>query len=108
MTPSATTSNTIRRIEMAFDFVEMFRFAADLSLLYLLRKGWRPRVQGGLLDYESRKKIIEALFGFLEEARVQYVDEAPITLRQAMKKAAFALASYLRGDGAFEGFVYRW
>jgi len=77
---------------LAFDFVEMFRFAADLSLLYLLKKGWRPRIQGGLLDYESCRKIVEA----------------PITLRQAMKKAALALASYLRGDGVFEGFVYRW
>jgi len=93
---------------LVFDFIEMFRFTVDTTVLYLLRKGWRPVVNNGLLDYESRKRIIEALSDFLDNTRVQYTSESSITLRQAIKKAAYSLASYLRGDGVFEAFVYRW
>ena len=93
---------------LVFDFIEMFRFTADLTVLYLLRKGWRPSISNGLLDYESRKKVIETLFNFLDNTRVQYIDESPISLRQAVKKTAYILASYLRGEGLFEAFTYRW
>ncbi|MEZ0394288.1 MAG: CRISPR-associated endonuclease Cas1 [Desulfurococcaceae archaeon] len=93
---------------LAFDFVEMFRFAADLALLNLLRHGWRPKLQNGLLDYGSRSKIVEAVNDVLERGRARYLGEAPASVRQAMKKAAIALASFLRGEGRFEGFVYGW
>jgi CRISPR-associated protein Cas1 len=93
---------------LAFDFVEMFRFAADLVALNLFRRGWRPKVESGLLDYESRRRVVEALNDYLENTKVTYIDEAPLSIRQAMKKAAYALASYLRGDGTFEAFTYRW
>lgn len=93
---------------LVFDFVEMFRFIADSSVLGLLRRGWRPRITGGLLDYESRVKLIEAVNRVLDETRVSYIDESPVTVRQAVKKAAYALASYLRGEGVFEAFTCRW
>ncbi len=93
---------------LVYDFIEMFRFSADLTALYLFRKGWRPAMSNGLLDYESRKKIVEALNEFLDNTRAQYIDEASITLRQVIKKAAYSLASFLRGEGVFEAFTYRW
>lgn len=93
---------------LAFDYVEMFRFAADASLLAAFRRGWKPAVSSGLLDYESRRRIVESLVRFMEETKGFYGDENPVNLRQIMKKVAFALASYLRGEGVFEGYVHRW
>ena len=94
---------------LAFDFVEMFRFSADLAILELLRKErFRPKASNGLLDYESRRKIIEALNTVLDKESTAYVDETPVSLRQGLKKATLLLASYLRGESGFQGFVHRW
>jgi len=93
---------------LVFDFIEMFRFTADLTVLYLLRKGWRPSISNGLLNYESRRRVIDSLTDFLDNTKVQYIDESPVSLKQALKKTAYALASYLRGEGVFEAFTYRW
>ncbi|MEM0246905.1 MAG: CRISPR-associated endonuclease Cas1 [Desulfurococcaceae archaeon] len=93
---------------LVFDFVEMFRFSADAALLGLFRRGWKPLISGGLLSYESRERIVECLFKYMDETRCRYIDEAPVSLRQAVKKAALALASYLRGEGVFEGYVHGW
>lgn len=93
---------------LTFDFVEMFRFIVDNALLTLFRRGWRPRFVNGLLDYESRVKVIESLNKHLEETRGHYIDETPVSLRQIVKKVALTLASFLRGEGVFEGYVHRW
>lgn len=93
---------------LVFDFIEMFRFIADSTLLAMYRHGWKPRVLNGLLDYESRARIVESILKTLENTKTRYVDETPITLRQAMKKAALKLASFLRGESSFEGFLHGW
>lgn len=93
---------------LVFDFVEMFRFAADSVVLVLFRRGWKPSLSNGLLDYESRRRLIESILDFLENTKTSYIDEAPVSLRQAIKKTALALASYLRGEGVFVGYVHRW
>lgn len=93
---------------LVFDFVEMFRFIADNTLLAMFRKGWKPRINNGLLDYESRLRIIENINKFMEDTKTHYLDESPVNLKQVIKKTSFALASYLRGEGVFEGYVHRW
>ncbi|MEM4717794.1 MAG: CRISPR-associated endonuclease Cas1 [Desulfurococcaceae archaeon] len=93
---------------LVFDFVEMFRFIADASLLALFRRGWKPSVNNAILDYESRRKIVENIHSFIEKTKTTYIDEAPVNLKQVIKKVALALASYLRGEGVFEGYVHRW
>jgi CRISPR-associated protein Cas1 len=93
---------------LVFDFVEMFRFTADSMVLVLFRRGWKPGLSNGLLDYESRRRIIEGVTEFLDNTKTSYLDEAPVSLRQAIKKTALALASYLRGEGVFVGYVHRW
>ncbi|MEZ0289868.1 MAG: CRISPR-associated endonuclease Cas1 [Sulfolobales archaeon] len=92
---------------LAFDFVEMFRFSADITVLELFRRGWRPVVSNGLLDYDSRSRIVAELNSFLDNTKVRYLDENPITIRQAVKKTAASLASYVRGESLFRGFVFR-
>ncbi|MEM1732953.1 MAG: CRISPR-associated endonuclease Cas1 [Thermosphaera sp.] len=93
---------------LVFDFVESFRFIADSVLLGLFRHGWKPVISNGFLNHESRSKIIGAMNKFLDGSRIVYGDETSITLRQALKKTAYKLASFLRGESGFEGFVYRW
>lgn len=93
---------------LVFDFVESFRFIADSTLLNMFRHGWRPVIINGLLDYESRSRIINTMFRYLDKTQVVYGDESSVTLRQAIKKTAYMLASFLRGESNFEGFVYRW
>ncbi|ACL11108.1 CRISPR-associated protein Cas1 [Desulfurococcus amylolyticus 1221n] len=93
---------------LAFDLIEMFRFTADSTLLAMYRHGWKPRVLNGLLDYESRARIVESIMKTLENTKTRYIDETPITLRQAMKKVTMRLASFLRGESGFEGFVHGW
>lgn len=93
---------------LVFDFIEMFRFIVDDVVLKLLRRNWRPVVLSGLLDYDSRNRIINEIYRYLDETRSRYIDESPLTLRQVLKKTAFQLACFLRGECFFEGFVHGW
>lgn len=44
---------------------------------------------------------------FMEESRGSYIDETPVNLKQIVKKVALKLASHLRGESVFEGYVFR-
>jgi len=93
---------------LSFDFVEMFRCSiVDYVLLKMFRKNWEPKVENGILDYKSRAEIAKNIIeGFERKVRVQ---GEPLTLRQAMKRTAFNLASFIRGDSlSFKGFVEDW
>jgi len=93
---------------LSFDFVEMFRCSVvDFVLLKMFRRGWKPKVENGILDYRSRAEIAKNIIGgFERKVRIQ---GEPLTLRQAMKRAAFNLASFIRGDSpSFKGFVEDW
>lgn len=93
---------------LTFDFIEMFRFIADSVIINLLRHSWKPKIYNGLLDYESRTRIIESINRFIDSSRGNYIDETPNTLRQIIKKVALTLASYLRDETVFTGYVHRW
>lgn len=92
---------------LVYDYVEMYRPVIDHALLKLVRKGWRPKISGGLLDYESRSRIIKAIHSELERKTSMYGE--PVTIRQAMKRNAFTLASFIRGETpVYKGFVMDW
>lgn len=95
---------------LVYDYIEQFRFIVDFVLLKIFRRGWRPEVSEGLLKHGSRAKIVEAITNFMDEARTTSINgSAPLTLRQAIKRKAFQLASYIRGEKTFyEGFVWDW
>lgn len=95
---------------LVYDFIEQFRFIVDFPILKMLRRGWRPEVSEGLLKHSSRTKIIEAITRFMDEAKVVHANSStPTTLRQAIKRKAFQLASYIRGEKNFyEGLVWNW
>ncbi len=93
---------------LVFDFIEQWRFTADMTLLAMLRHGWKPTQINGLLDYETRSKLVENLSKTLDETRANTPGETPTTLRQALKKTAFKLAAYLRGEEPFKPYIHSW
>lgn len=93
---------------LVFDFIEQFRFIADYIVLRMLRRGWRPVIDEGLLKRDSRAKIISYLENFMDKSKTRYYTDTPLTLRQAMKRSALQLASFLRGKSMFQGFIWEW
>lgn len=93
---------------LVFDYIEQWRFTADMTLLAMLRHGWKPTQVNGLLDYETRSRLVENLSKTLDETRANTPGETPTTLRQALKKTAFKLAAYLRGEEAFKPYIHSW
>lgn len=92
---------------LVYDYVEMYRPIIDYALLKPVRKGWRPKINGGLLNYESRTRIIKAIHSEFEKKTNMYGE--PVTIRQAMKRNAFSLASFIRGETpAYKGLVVDW
>ncbi len=92
---------------LVYDYVEMYRPVIDYALLKLVRRGWRPKINSGLLDYESRVRIIKAIHDEFERKTNMYGE--PVTIRQAMKRNAFSLASFIRGETPiYKGFVMDW
>ncbi|MGC9182313.1 CRISPR-associated endonuclease Cas1, partial [Thermogladius sp.] len=71
---------------LVFDFIEQFRFIADAALLDLLRHGWRTSLSGGLLDYESRRRVVAGILERLEKTKTRRFGEAPVSLRGAGDK----------------------
>ncbi|MEM4538463.1 MAG: CRISPR-associated endonuclease Cas1 [Thermosphaera sp.] len=93
---------------LVFDYIEQFRFTADMTLLSILRHGWTPRVVNGLLDYESRVKLITSFNATLDETKTKWLGEAPATLRQVLRRSAFNLAAAVRGEAVFRAYVHNW
>ena len=94
---------------LVYDFSEMFKpSAVDFPLWRALLQGERFVVSQGLLDRESRRKLI-ALFNSAMEDRVRdLTDSQTRTLRQHIRAYALKLGSYLRGERGFRGFVQSW
>jgi len=94
---------------LVYDFSEMFKPpAVDRLLLKELASGWRPQVEGGLLTRDSRAHLVRRFSEWLERV-VRPTSGGPCTLRQALKRWAVELASYLRGElREYRGFVEPW
>jgi len=94
---------------MVYDFSEMFKPpAVDRLLLKELLSGWRPQVENGLLTRDSRGHLVKR-FGEWLDRSARPTSGSPCTLRQALKRWAVELASYLRGElREYRGFVEPW
>ena len=93
---------------LVFDYIEMFRCSTvDYPLLLMVRRGWRPSIESGILTAKSRGEIAKQVISNLDR-RVRVKGEV-LTLGQALKRWAFKLASYIRGEtGRYVGFVEDW
>lgn len=93
---------------LVYDFIEQFRFIVDYVLVKLFRRGWKPVILNGFIEYGSRSKIILAINNFLDKTMTRRYGEKPLSLRQAIKKNAFQLASFLRNEAIYRGFIWEW
>ncbi|MGC9113401.1 MAG: hypothetical protein ACP5H1_08300, partial [Acidilobus sp.] len=66
----------------------------DEPLAGLLLSGWRPRLEGGLLDVDSRRRLLEAFFERLKDQALGAY--RPMSLGDAIREYAYRLASSLR------------
>lgn len=80
---------------LVYDYVEQFRApVVDEPLVRMLMSGWRPRLEGGLLDVGSRKELIRA---FMERLKDQALGAyRSMSLGEAIREYAYRLASSLR------------
>ncbi len=95
---------------LVYDFIEMFRVSlVDYPLVRKLTgTQWRPRIENGLLDHESRSMLIKIFYENLErKTRIKYLDYS-MTLKEALKHTALKLAESLRENTVFKGFIEKW
>ncbi len=95
---------------LVYDFIEMFRVSlVDYPLVKrLVNTQWRPRIENGLLDHESRGTLIKTFYENLErKTRIRYLNYS-MTLREALRHVALKLAESLRENSVFKGFVEKW
>ncbi|MEB2835655.1 MAG: CRISPR-associated endonuclease Cas1 [Desulfurococcales archaeon] len=86
------------RPSLTLDFMEVFRWRVEEALARLVARGFRPVVEEGLLDRESRA-VLASEWARLSEARLP---RSKRTLREAIVAAAWGLASSLRRGAAWE------
>lgn len=94
---------------LVYDYSDQFKPpAVDRLLIRAFSSGWRPGVERGLLTPGSRGELVKMFLEWLGR-RVRPSTGQPCTLRQAVRRWAFRLAAFLRGDErAYRGFVEPW
>lgn len=97
------------RESLVYDFSEMFKSSlVDKTLVELFRSGFRPRVSNGLIDRADRSVLVSRIVEALNRVVREENDHNPKTLEQAMRACALRLASSLRSNSLFRGFVEKW
>ena len=95
---------------LVYDFIEMFRVSlVDYPLVKVFSNTtWRPGIENGLLDHESRARLIKLFQENLErKTRIKYLNYS-MSLREAVKHVALRLADSLRENTVFRGFIEKW
>ncbi|HOV89593.1 MAG TPA: CRISPR-associated endonuclease Cas1 [Syntrophorhabdaceae bacterium] len=81
---------------LVFDMIEEFRQqAVDRPVFSLITKGEKLEIKGGLLTYETRKKVAEKVLERIHT--VENFRGEEIRLSQIIKKQAKALAEFIEG-----------
>jgi CRISPR-associated protein Cas1 len=93
---------------LVYDFSEMFKpSCVDFPLVKAFVEGFRPKVNNGLLDPKSRAEIIKIIVENFNK-NVKDRDGNVRSLLQTIRAYAIKLASSLRGEEQFKGFVQLW
>ncbi|BCU69757.1 CRISPR-associated endonuclease Cas1 [Stygiolobus caldivivus] len=96
------------RLSLVYDFSEMFKpVSVDFPLVSLFVEGFKPKVKDGVLDAESRKKLADSVINALNSKVKDEAGEVR-TCSQAIRAYALKLASAVRGEEKFRGFVKVW
>ncbi len=95
------------RRSLVYDFTEPFKPLLDHRLAQALLQGRVPRVEGGMLDDESRKMLV-TLFHDAMAMRVRTGDGVPRSLEEALGVLAFKLSRMFLGTMSCESFRMTW
>ncbi len=98
------------KLSLVYDYVEMFRVSMVDSLLVKLYRTttWRPRIEKGLMDAESRGKLIKEFYENMERKVKPKGLARSMTLRQALRHYAYQLARSLVEKNSYQGFIEKW
>jgi CRISPR-associated protein Cas1 len=92
---------------LVLDFVEEFRQpVVDRSVVASFTKGVAIRVQGGMLDEASRKAVADAVIERLD-SEVAFRGKRYM-LRSIIQIQARAMATFLRRDGGYQPYAWKW
>ncbi len=98
------------KLSLVYDYIEMFRVSLVDHLLVKLYRStqWRPRIEEGLMDAESRGRLIKEFYNNMERRVKPRELSRSMTLRQALRHYAYQLAQALRENTEYKGFIEKW
>ena len=92
---------------LQYDMIEVFRQPViDRAVISLLSKGFQPKIEEGLLDLDTRKRISEKVIERLN-ARESY-DGKKYTIQSIIQLQTRELASFFRENKPYKAFVGSW
>ena len=92
---------------LVLDLVEEFRQpVVDRAVIAHLNVGERVKLEGGMLDQETRRTIAERVLERLQAAELYQGKRYQV--RSIIQMQARRLASFLRGDGQYKSFSFKW
>jgi CRISPR-associated endonuclease Cas1 len=93
---------------LVFDFIESFRQqAVDRVVIALLQKGEKFKIEDGLLDEESRKKLSQNILERLHRYELYRGERRRFS--EIIKIQARHLANYISGeDPSFKPYISKW
>jgi CRISPR-associated protein Cas1 len=92
---------------LVLDLVEEFRQpVVDRAVIAHLNVGERVKLEGGMLDQETRRTIAERVLERLQAAELYQGKRYQV--RSIIQMQARRLASFLRGDGQYKTFSFKW
>jgi CRISPR-associated protein Cas1 len=92
---------------LVLDLVEEFRQPiVDRAVIAHLNVGERVKLEGGMLDQDTRRTIAERVLERLQA--VELYQGKRYQVRSIIQMQARRLASFLRGDGQYKSFSFKW
>lgn len=92
---------------LVLDLVEEFRQpVVDRTVIAHLNVGERVKLEGGMLDQNTRRTIAERVLERLQAAELYQGKRYQV--RSIIQMQARRLASFLRGDGQYKTFSFKW
>jgi CRISPR-associated protein Cas1 len=92
---------------LVLDLVEEFRQPiVDRAVIAHLNVGERVQLEGGMLDQQTRRTVAERVLERLQAAETYQGKRYQV--RSIIQMQARRLASFLRGDGQYKTFSFKW
>jgi CRISPR-associated protein Cas1 len=92
---------------LVLDLVEEFRQpVVDRAVIAHLNMGAEVKLTQGMLEQETRKALVERVMERLQATETYQSKRYQV--RSIIQMQARRLASFLRGEGAYKAFAFKW